>query len=231
MALRQRFRQLVVIAVFAICLTTGGLSLAEKASGPSYQETQCSAIGQDYIQAVPGRSAQLTSVNGHLECIRSADNRFFLLLSSTGEISVQINKPNGCCLYRSNKISANGKYFLDLQENGNLAIWNGEIKEGNLQYATGSFCGKPTAKAAVYLVMQNDGNAAIYPGDRKNHDKDRPRAIWSSMHGLNCPSPNTRPKPYAPFAPSSCPGGTTQICSFPKNGLSVCNCAGRGTGF
>ncbi len=72
-----------------------------------------------------------------------------------------------------------GNYFLNMQNDGNLAIWRGKPMTKSAiadQWTSGT----PGLLGNYFLMVQDDGNVVVYRG---KGPQDNQGVLWSRMHG------------------------------------------------
>ena len=82
-------------------------------------------------------------------------------------------------IWSANGAPGFGKYFLNMQNDGNLAIWRGTPMTASAiadQWTSGT----PGVPGNYFLMVQDDGNVVVYRG---TGPQDNQGALWSSMHG------------------------------------------------
>lgn len=139
--------------------------------------------GKAIITTSSTQSAWLITESGKFEGhMTSPSGRFHLIMQMDGRLGLYEGnsiQDRSKLVWSANGAPGFGDYFLNMQNDGNLAIWRGKPMTASAiadQWTSGT----PGLPGNYFLMVQDDGNVVVYRGAGP---QDNQGALWSSMHG------------------------------------------------
>ena len=169
-------RSLITRSVSRCALTAlmligcGQQAFAQDGKG-AYISTSASASAW-LISQYPGKEEYLVSPNGKYWLIMGMDGRLALYEGTSSQDRKKL-------LWDPSGAPGQGNYFLNMQNDGNLAVWSG-IPMTPSAVANGWTSGTPEGPGNYYLMVQDDANVVVYRG---SGPLDSHGPIWSRFTG------------------------------------------------
>lgn len=182
-------------------LTIGFVAFAAASSGA---KPKAPAVPGAYIATTPKQSNWLISkVKVKESYLVSPNGRYWLIMQADGRLALYegssvMDRSN--MLWSENGAPGLGSYFLNLQNNGDLAVWSGEPMTKSA-VANGWSTGTPVGPGHYFLIVQDDANVVIYKG---TGPKDVQGLVWSRFTGPATPSIPGGPPVLAEFYLPDC---------------------------
>jgi hypothetical protein len=136
-----------------------------------------------YISTTAKTSAWLIAQHPNKEeYLVSPNGRYWLIMGMDGRLGLYEGKSlqdRSKLLWSKNGAPGLGNYFLNMQNDGNLAVWSG-IPSTSSAKANGWTSGTPGPAGNYFLVVQDDANVVVYRG---TGPKDNQGALWFRLTG------------------------------------------------